>query len=125
MTNIYDSRTYIHSSNLALHVVGKQINEGIVGIGKTNPTQSLDVVGNAAVSGRVGVGTLTPRQSLDVEGNMIITNNVGIGTANPQLPLVINSTSAIRVPRGNYNDRIAINVNPENLLHLASADAIN
>jgi hypothetical protein len=104
------------SPRQSLDVGGSAIISTSVGIGKTNPTQSLDVVGNAAVSGRVGVGTLTPRQSLDVEGNAIITNNVGIGTTNPQLPLVINSTSAIRVPRGNYNDRIAINVNPENLL---------
>ena len=110
-TNIYDARTYIFSSDLALHVVGKQINEGIVGIGKINPVQSLDVVGNAVVSERVGIGTLSPRQSLDVEGSAIISKNLGIGTTNPQLPLVINSTTAMRVPRGDYTDRISFSSN--------------
>jgi len=252
MTNIYDARSYIHSSNIALHVVGKQINEGIVGIGNTSPTEALDVVGNvliskrltasnaifdttigvgkstatealdvvgnvliskqltasnaifdttigigkstatealdvvgnvliskcmtssnavfdttivigksaatealdvvgnaliskcmtssnaifqttigigksnaiealdvfgnAIISGRIGIGTTAPRQQLDIIGNAIISSNLGIGITDPFLPFVINSTSAMRLPRGTLNDRLGITVSAENLL---------
>ena len=42
---------------------------GRVGIGTTNPAQSLDVVGNTHISGNLGIGTTTPSQKLDVNGN--------------------------------------------------------
>jgi len=43
---------------------------GSVGIGTTNPSETLDVNGNALVSGSVGIGTTNPSVKLDVEGDV-------------------------------------------------------
>jgi len=45
---------------------------GKVGIGSTQPLQSLDVIGSAIVSGKVGIGSTNPEQKLDILGSVKI-----------------------------------------------------
>lgn len=47
-----------------------------VGIGITNPRQTLDVVGSAIVSERVGIGSTAPQQKLDVAGSVKIDETI-------------------------------------------------
>jgi hypothetical protein len=47
---------------------------GNVGIGTTNPTQTLTVFGNSYFNGNVGIGTTNPRCRLDVIGICAINN---------------------------------------------------
>jgi hypothetical protein len=55
-----------------------------VGIGTTNPLNSLHVQNQSYFVGNVGIGTTASREYLDIEGgNAIISGNVGIGTTNP------------------------------------------
>ena len=62
---------------------------GNIGIGTTNPEETLDVRGDTYVSGSVGIGTtfVTPFTTLDVRGDTYISGNVGIGSTIPRAPL--------------------------------------
>ncbi len=62
---------------------------GKVGIGASNPANTLDVQGSADFTGNVGIGTTNPANPLDVHGSGDFTGNLGIGTATPNSPLAV------------------------------------
>jgi hypothetical protein len=94
-------------SRLAVKVGGSErmsvLSSGRVGVGVSNPSNTLEVSGNiVATSGnRIGAGTTSPSNTLDVEGTVrlgfsgftIDNNNVGgslaSGTLNPTTSFVI------------------------------------
>jgi len=49
---------------------------GNIGIGITNPRQSLDINGNEIISGQIGIGSISPEQKLDVSGSVKISKDI-------------------------------------------------
>ena len=45
---------------------------GNIGLGITNPRQTLDIIGNQIISGNIGIGSTIPQQRLDVAGSVKI-----------------------------------------------------
>jgi hypothetical protein len=56
---------------------------GRVGIGSTDPQQTLDVNGTVTVSERIGIGSVNPQQRVDVAGSIKIDENIYDSTNNP------------------------------------------
>ena len=85
--------------------------DGNVGIGKSNPSVTLDVSGNFAVDGgllfvdgsnnRVGISKTNPAVALDVSGsiavtgNSAITGNLAIGKSTPTVALDVSGNFAV------------------------------
>ena len=68
-----------------------------IGKTSANPLYKLDVIGsiysdeNVIVDNNVGVGTTNPTQSLDVRGKGVFSERVGIGTTNPVQVFQVNN----------------------------------
>ena len=79
-------------------------NDGSVGIGKTNPTATLDVNGSfkatsADIAGTLSVQTLNA-QNLAFDGNTIFNGFVGIFTLNPQAILHLHDPRVLQYEKG-------------------------
>jgi len=64
----------------SLHVQNQSYFVGNVGLGTTVPLKLLDIRDDAIISGRIGIGTTNPLQSLHVQNQSYFVGNVGIGT---------------------------------------------
>jgi len=68
---------------------------GNVGIGTTDPKQTLHVGGDGCFSGNLGVGTTIPTKKLHVVGDSYLSGNVGIGETNPTKKLQVSGDTYI------------------------------
>jgi hypothetical protein len=67
----------------SLHVQNQSYFVGNVGLGTTNPLNSLHVQNQSYFVGNVGLGTTNPLNSLHVQNQSYFVGNVGLGTTNP------------------------------------------
>lgn len=69
--------------NFVVSPVSVYMNNGSIGIGTTQPRQSLDIIGGNILlngGGSIGVGTLYPKSSLHINSTSYFSSNIGIGT---------------------------------------------
>jgi hypothetical protein len=128
------SATSTGTASQRLQVTGGTYISGNLGIGTTNPTQSLHVQGNTLITGiatvnsnlvvngntlvadatnnRVGILTTTPIQPFQVGAagtNVFVIDSigeVGIGTTNPVYPLDVNGNMRIRSGLYDFNNQV-------------------
>lgn len=109
-----DILRFFTSNNEVLRIM----TNGYVGVSNVAPTERLEVSGgnakfnsNMYVISRIGVGNSNPTESIDVSGNIKISSNmyvyskVGLATSNPQVSLEINAKDAVLLPKGTTGER--------------------